>query len=94
MLYKEGRSIELLDANLGNPFDSWEVLRCIHVGLLCLQQYPQDRPNIFSVVQMLSNNGDLPEPKRPGFFMETNVHDLAGSSSLTNDITITTLYPR
>jgi len=29
---------------------SLEILRCIHVGLLCVQQNPENRPNMSSVV--------------------------------------------
>jgi hypothetical protein len=94
MLYREGRSLELVDATLRNSFPLSEVLRSIHVGLLCVQQYPRDRPKMSSVVLMLSNEGDLPEAKQPGFFIETNVLDCNCSSTSTNDITITNLYPR
>ncbi|GMN64537.1 hypothetical protein TIFTF001_033616 [Ficus carica] len=41
-LMKAGREIELLDACLRDSHDSFEVLRCIHVGLLCVQQCPAD----------------------------------------------------
>ena len=48
-----------------------QVLRCIQVGLLCVQKLPQDRPAISSVVFMLGNEGlPLPHPKHPGFFIE------------------------
>ncbi|GMN25818.1 hypothetical protein TIFTF001_040777 [Ficus carica] len=49
-----------------------EVLRCIHVGLLCVQQRPVDRPNMPSVILMLGNDSELPEPKPPGYFTETD----------------------
>ncbi|GMN68860.1 hypothetical protein TIFTF001_037909 [Ficus carica] len=54
-LMKAGREIELLDACLKDSHDSFEVLRCIHVSLLCVQQRPADRPTISSVVVMLGS---------------------------------------
>lgn len=98
-LYKKDRSIELIDENFANSSNLSEVLRSIHVGLLCVQQFPEDRPNMSAVVMMLSNEGILPHPNEPGFFTQRNVLNIEGSSSSQiansrNDITITLLDPR
>ncbi|PON81459.1 hypothetical protein TorRG33x02_227280, partial [Trema orientale] len=46
-LQKEGRPFELIDTWLRESYNNLqEVLRCIHVGLLCVQQSPMDRPNM------------------------------------------------
>lgn len=55
----EDRPIELIDDSVGD-FALSEMLRCIHVGLLCVQQRPEDRPNTLSVVLMLSSESLLP----------------------------------
>ncbi|KAK3424233.1 hypothetical protein EUGRSUZ_F01035 [Eucalyptus grandis] len=53
------------------PFIASQVERCIHVGLLCVQKLPGDRPTMSSVVFMLANEeAILPQPKQPSFFME------------------------
>lgn len=88
----------------GNTLDEFspppdEVLRCIHVGLLCVQQRPEDRPNMSSVVLMLGSEGSLPEPKQPGFFTEMTLPEADFPSSntqscTTNEITITELQGR
>ncbi|KAK4484403.1 hypothetical protein RD792_006982 [Penstemon davidsonii] len=99
MLYREERSLELVDSILGNsPFIS-EVLRSIHVGLLCVQQCPEDRPNMSSVVLMLSNEGVLPQAKQPGFFTGRNIINVetsvsSNATSSTNEISITLLEGR
>lgn len=98
-LYKEDRSRELIDENLAKSCNLSEVLRSIHVGLLCVQQFPEDRPNMSAVVMMLSNDGILPHPNQPGFFTERNVLNIECSSSSQiansrNDITVTLLEPR
>lgn len=80
-LWREGRSIELLDPSLGSDFSFDEVLSCINVGLLCVQQNPEARPTMSSVVLMLSNQQDTSfyEPKEPGFMPQ---RDLVLSSSI------------
>ncbi|XP_060214707.1 G-type lectin S-receptor-like serine/threonine-protein kinase At4g27290 [Lycium barbarum] len=98
-LYKEDRSLELTDEQLlADSCHFSQVLRSIEVGLLCVQQCPEDRPNMSSVVQMLSNDNLLPEAKEPGFFMERKVRDVENSGSQTgsskNEVTITSLEPR
>ncbi|KAL0399323.1 UNVERIFIED_CONTAM: G-type lectin S-receptor-like serine/threonine-protein kinase [Sesamum radiatum] len=69
ILHKESRSLELVDPNLVDSFYS-EAARLIHVALLCVQQSPEDRPSMSSVVLMLGSEGALPPPKQPGFFAE------------------------
>ncbi|CAA2959647.1 G-type lectin S-receptor-like serine threonine-kinase At4g27290 isoform X1 [Olea europaea subsp. europaea] len=74
LLWKEGRAFELANdvAELLFFVES-EVVRCIQIGLLCVQKLPQDRPTMASVVVMLSNETvALPLPKEPGFFVERN----------------------
>ncbi|GMP52785.1 hypothetical protein CsSME_00018481 [Camellia sinensis var. sinensis] len=98
-LYKEGRSLELIDEALWDSCYLNEVLRSIHVGLLCVQQCPKDRPSMSSVVLMLGSEGALPQVKQPGFFTERNIHEVGCSSSkdatvLANEITITLLDAR
>ncbi|KAH7544245.1 hypothetical protein JRO89_XS15G0135500 [Xanthoceras sorbifolium] len=81
ILWKEDRPMELIDDNLGDSCPQFEVLRCIHVGLLCVQQRPEDRPNMSSVILMLGSESSLPQPKQPGFFTERNLPETDNSSS-------------
>ncbi|KAF3657994.1 G-type lectin S-receptor-like serine/threonine-protein kinase [Capsicum annuum] len=100
MLHREGRSLEIADPALVESGYTIELQRSIHVGLLCVQQSPEDRPNISSVVLMLTNESILPQPKPPGFFTERNIDDATGYSwsnhkpSSVNDVTITLLDAR
>ncbi|KAL6580972.1 hypothetical protein OROMI_006895 [Orobanche minor] len=68
LLHGEGRSSELADACFRNSCNLSEVVRSIHIGLLCVQECPEDRPSMSSVVKMLASDNVLPEPKYPGFF--------------------------
>ncbi|KAK2440113.1 hypothetical protein P8452_19279 [Trifolium repens] len=58
-----------------------EIIRFIHVGLLCVQQQPENRPNMSSVVFMLKGEKVLPNPSEPGFYAGRNNTNSTGSSS-------------
>ncbi|KAI3892660.1 hypothetical protein MKW92_045568 [Papaver armeniacum] len=76
ILWNEGDPFELMEPGLAdsNSASSLEVLRCIQVGLLCVQKLPDDRPSMSAVVFMLSSeNSLLLEPKQPGFFVERSL---------------------
>uniref|UniRef100_A0A0D9YFW1 non-specific serine/threonine protein kinase n=2 Tax=Oryza glumipatula TaxID=40148 RepID=A0A0D9YFW1_9ORYZ len=91
LLWKEGRSVDLLDQLLGGSFDYSEVLRCIQVALLCVEVQPRNRPLMSSVVMMLaSENATLPEPNEPGVNIGRHASDTESSETLTvNGVTIT-----
>lgn len=98
MLYNEGQSLEVVDPNLGDSCILSEVLRSIHIGLLCVQQFPQDRPSMSTVVLMLGGEGSLPRPKEPGFFTKRNhIFDYSSGTRTeisANEISMTQLDPR
>ncbi|KAJ4833180.1 hypothetical protein Tsubulata_016051 [Turnera subulata] len=69
LLWNEDKALELMDPSLEETCIKSQVVRCIHVGLLCVQKHPDDRPAMSSVLFMLGNEGVvLPQPKEPGFF--------------------------
>uniref|UniRef100_A0A7N0V2U3 Tyrosine-protein kinase catalytic domain-containing protein n=1 Tax=Kalanchoe fedtschenkoi TaxID=63787 RepID=A0A7N0V2U3_KALFE len=50
-----------------------EILRCLHIGLLCLQADETDRPTMASVTLMLSSKSySLPSPSEPACLVRTN----------------------
>ncbi|XP_056171847.1 G-type lectin S-receptor-like serine/threonine-protein kinase At1g61370 isoform X2 [Syzygium oleosum] len=68
-LWSEGKAMDLMDEAIAvsSPL---EVTRCIHVGLLCIQEPATDRPNMWNVVLMLSGESDLPQPGQPIFIFQ------------------------
>lgn len=67
-LWNEGKGLELAERQLVNTcLDKDEALRWIHIGLLCVQENPQDRPTMSSVVLMLASSSNLPFPFAPPF---------------------------
>ncbi|KAL3729968.1 hypothetical protein ACJRO7_027036 [Eucalyptus globulus] len=99
-LSRDKKFMELIDPLIASTFNPVEVLRSIHVALLCVQNNPHDRPEMSSVVMMLSSESTLPQPKQPGFFDETSASDASSSSDSrhkkysANEITISHLLPR
>ncbi|XP_076937125.1 G-type lectin S-receptor-like serine/threonine-protein kinase At4g27290 [Bidens hawaiensis] len=95
-LHNEGRSLELVAKCLGESIIVSQVLRTIHVGLLCVQRRPEDRPNMTSVILMLGSEGKLPSPKEPGFYVGEGLQDtsLSYGKSSNNELTISMLDGR
>ncbi|KAM3749448.1 hypothetical protein ACB098_05G185900 [Castanea mollissima] len=89
----------IIDPTLGVG-STTEIIRCIHIGLLCVQENATDRPTMASIVLMLNSNSiTLSVPSRPAFFIHSNVDSdsQSGQSILlasTNDASITELHPR
>ncbi|XP_052487041.1 G-type lectin S-receptor-like serine/threonine-protein kinase SD1-1 isoform X2 [Gossypium raimondii] len=98
-LWMGKRPLELIDTAFGDLYNATEVLRCINVALLCVQQSPPDRPNMSLVLLMLCGDSVLPQPKQPGFFIERNL-PMTDSISEKDEMfsiyesTITSLEPR
>jgi serine/threonine protein kinase len=68
MLWQNMREIEFIDPVLRIPNSSVMPRRYLGVGLLCVQESPDDRPNISDVLAMLCNEQTtLPSPGRPAF---------------------------
>ncbi|XP_076926284.1 G-type lectin S-receptor-like serine/threonine-protein kinase At4g03230 [Bidens hawaiensis] len=88
-LWIEDRPFELLDQKLMKSCNSSEVLKCISVGLLCVQGNPDDRPTMTNVVMMLGGDmATLPNPKEPAFIPRRD-HGMSSSSSSSKQDTQT-----
>ncbi|XP_052289562.1 G-type lectin S-receptor-like serine/threonine-protein kinase At4g27290 isoform X3 [Citrus sinensis] len=98
-LWNEGMPSQLIDPCVQDSFNLAEVIRCIHIGLLCVQQHPKDRPSMPSVILMLGSETVLPQPKQPGYLADWKSirQDYSSStpeSCSTNTITISELEGR
>ncbi|KAJ7951787.1 putative Receptor protein kinase [Quillaja saponaria] len=99
-LWSEGRVSELIDPILEGliMFSSSETLRCIHIGLLCVQNKAADRPTMLEVVSFLSNETiQLPQPKQPAFFnnaVKEQQDELSVKNGSMNVVTISKMEGR
>ncbi|XP_072951390.1 cysteine-rich receptor-like protein kinase 6 isoform X2 [Typha angustifolia] len=85
--WTSGTITEVMDPSLGNHYPRSEMLRCIHIGLLCVQEDPADRPSMSTVVVMLSSETvSLEAPVKPAFCVRKSsiLSDIYTSSSDTN----------
>jgi len=70
--WSEGTIAEVIDDSLRRNYSETEVVKCINIGLLCLQQNPVDRPTMSDIVVMLDGDAtsSLPPAARPMFFFD------------------------
>ncbi|KAJ4871061.1 Receptor-like serine/threonine-protein kinase SD1-8 [Raphanus sativus] len=70
--WKEGQGLEIVDRVIidsSSPtFRPREILRCMQIGLVCVQERVEDRPMMSSLILMLGSEAALiPQPKHPGY---------------------------
>ncbi|KAG6407561.1 hypothetical protein SASPL_130553 [Salvia splendens] len=98
-----GRGRKLIDPALMSASTTpiHDVMRCIHIGLLCVQKNARDRPPMASVLVMLhSFSATFSVPLEPAFFVPHGNKELARSLEIKptefskNEASITEFYPR
>ncbi|XP_045800519.1 cysteine-rich receptor-like protein kinase 10 isoform X2 [Trifolium pratense] len=93
-LWCEGKSWEFVDPIQRKTYIEREVLKCVHIGLLCVQEDAADRPTMSTVVLMLgSNTMVLPKPEKPAFSVGRLPNEDLTSKSF-NELTVTSFTPR
>ncbi|XP_058101997.1 G-type lectin S-receptor-like serine/threonine-protein kinase At4g03230 [Magnolia sinica] len=94
-LWNEGRGLEIMDPSISDSKVAHEVDRCIHVGLLCVEEDPTDRPTMPSIVLMLGKSARPPSPKQPAFSTWKSLTSADPSvDNSVNDVTICMIEPR
>ena len=97
-LWRDGNAREFVDSSISESCSLQEVIRCIHLGLLCVQDHPNARPLMSSIVFMLENETTpLPTPKEPLYFTIRNYETDRSSEYIQrslNKMSITTLEAR
>ncbi|KAH9688845.1 cysteine-rich receptor-like protein kinase 10 [Citrus sinensis] len=100
-LWCEGEALELMDPVLKQSCVGAELLKYIHIGLLCVQEDPARRPSMSSVVVMLASDTiTLPPPTQPAFSVGRMVASsgpfFSSDSKFCsiNEITLSSVYPR
>ncbi|CAI0456840.1 unnamed protein product [Linum tenue] len=103
-LWKEGTALEFMDPALEDSCTCKNlVLKCINVGLLCIEQDANDRPTMSQVISMLTSEAaQLPNPKQPAYTIASPGSICVEESSSTgnpkifsdNEVAISTLNPQ
>ncbi|CAJ1977297.1 unnamed protein product [Sphenostylis stenocarpa] len=74
--WKEGTAINIVDPSLNNNSRN-EIMRCIHIGLLCVQENLSDRPTMANIILMLNSYSlSLPVPAEPALYMNSRTRTL------------------
>ncbi|PIA60786.1 hypothetical protein AQUCO_00300360v1 [Aquilegia coerulea] len=96
--WNENKGLEIMDPTLAESYNSEELMRCIHIGLLCVQEHVHDRPTMSTIVSMLGSEGTLPLPKQPAFTIDraqvSDIHFNINDAVSINSVTITKLEGR
>ncbi|KAF8043181.1 hypothetical protein BT93_A1503 [Corymbia citriodora subsp. variegata] len=93
-LWHDNEALHLMDRVLHETYNTDQVLKCINMALLCVQEDPSDRPIMSDAVFMLgSETATLPAPKKPAFAVRMGVSTTSSSSSkpASNAVLSTTL---
>lgn len=99
-LWDKGRAIELLDPLITKSCSREQVLRCIHVGMLCVQDVAAHRPNMPAVILMMeSENSSLSMPRQPTFTsmrhnLDTDMWNENQDAASSNNVTISVILGR
>ncbi|GLT83203.1 hypothetical protein SLE2022_015070 [Rubroshorea leprosula] len=82
--WREGTPLHIVDPSLSTG-SSAEMIRCIHIGLLCVQENVAKRPTMGSIVVMLTSYSvTLPMPSHPSFFLYSATQSNTQSSQSFN----------
>ncbi|TVU10346.1 hypothetical protein EJB05_43870, partial [Eragrostis curvula] len=94
-LWNNGNTKDLVASSIVDTCVADEALLCIHLGLLCVQDNPSERPLMSSVVFILENGSTtLPAPKKPVYFAHKNneVEQIRShTQSSKNSVTVSAL---
>ncbi|CAA7018703.1 unnamed protein product [Microthlaspi erraticum] len=100
--WSQGKGLEIVDSVIMNsPFGSkteLQIIRCIQIGLLCVQVDAEDRPTMSSVVLMLGTETvEIGQPKSPVETASSSSSSRQGQefeSSTINQITVSVFDAR
>ncbi|CAN6452152.1 unnamed protein product [Victoria cruziana] len=90
-LWYLGQPLEFIDPMIEDSLYIQDILKCIHIALLCVQDDPSSRPTMSTVFHMLGNESPpLQKPAEPTFSTKKTMTD----STTSNLFTQTELIPR
>ncbi|CAL9089838.1 unnamed protein product, partial [Musa acuminata var. zebrina] len=105
--WNQGDALQAVDQSVVDQCQPQEVLRCMHIGLLCVQEDPAQRPSMASITLMLNSYSvGLPTPSPPAFVThsitevslqgrENSKGSMTSSAKeSTNEVSISEMDPR
>ncbi|MBA0626766.1 hypothetical protein Godav_004371 [Gossypium davidsonii] len=99
-LWSEDKAMDLVDPSIRDTCSPNEVLKCIHIGMLCVQDSAVHRPTMAAVVLLLeSETPMLPMPTKPTYtFLRSAIEEeyIGDAQEIvsSNDLTVTVIVGR
>ncbi|XP_050248116.1 G-type lectin S-receptor-like serine/threonine-protein kinase At4g03230 isoform X6 [Quercus robur] len=89
-LWTDDKLLDLMDETLRDTCIADQFVKCLNIGLLCVQHDPSDRPTMSIVIKMLDGETvNLPTPKQPAFFIRRDQPSSTSSSRPESNIDLT-----
>ena len=100
--WRDQTPLNILDQNIKESCNHREVIKCIQIGLLCVQEKPEDRPTMTQVVSYLNNSlVELPFPRKPINSKQNEIvqkmivgESSSGSALSNNGMSVSIFIPR
>ncbi|KAL2324335.1 hypothetical protein Fmac_023393 [Flemingia macrophylla] len=102
--WRDETPLNILDQNIRESCNHSDVIKCIQIGLLCVQENPSDRPTMTQVVSYLrSSISELPFPEKPinpklSVMLQNRVGGESSSASTlvlsNNEMSVSIIFPR
>ncbi|XP_030942485.1 G-type lectin S-receptor-like serine/threonine-protein kinase At4g03230 [Quercus lobata] len=89
-LWTDNKLLDLMDETLRDTCIADQFVKCLNIGLLCVQDEPSDRPTMSIVIKMLDGETvNLPTPKQPAFFIRRDQSSSTSSNRPASIIEVT-----
>ncbi|WJX21098.1 hypothetical protein P8452_10569 [Trifolium repens] len=83
--WRDQTPLELIDQDIRESCNHNEAVKCIQIGLLCVQDKPDDRPSMANVVSYLtSTSAELPVPGEPTKSPRSGILQMAVAGELSS----------
>ncbi|XP_027925799.1 cysteine-rich receptor-like protein kinase 25 isoform X2 [Vigna unguiculata] len=105
--WRDETPLSTLDPKLKGNHSNIEVIRCVKIGLLCVQENPDARPTMLTIVSYLNGHlVELPSPLEPTFSLDRRTNPTNSQnpslrqfannfiSGSINEMSISKFYPR
>ncbi|KAK9989776.1 hypothetical protein SO802_030015 [Lithocarpus litseifolius] len=89
-LWTDQKVLDLMDKTLQDACIANQFVKCVNIGLLCVQENPGDRPTMMNVIKMFDiDTVNLPTPKRPAFILRRDQSKATSSDQPESNIVLT-----
>ncbi|WVZ05271.1 hypothetical protein V8G54_018617 [Vigna mungo] len=79
---RDETTLNAMDSKLKENYSNIEVMRCIQIALLCVQEDPDARPTMIEIVSYLSSHTiELPSPQEPTFLLNQKINPIVAHES-------------